>query len=310
MDVHQLRYFLAVAESGSFTAAAARCHVAQPSLSQQIRRFERQLGRRLFDRLPRGAVLTDAGRALLPRARRILAEIDDTEAAIAADLEEGRGRLVVGSIPTMAPYLLPTMLPRFLRAFPDCELTLVEDLTDRLVDMLIDHSIDIAILSTPIENEAVALSVLGSERLLIAAHRDHELVADDHALTLADIDGEPAVVLDELHCLGDQIESFCTARSLNRRIVCRSTQLATILRLVGLDLGISFAPEMCARADRSSIRKYLPLADGGPRREIAVARHATRAPSRLASAFVDIVREDLEAGRHRVPADAGVGARP
>jgi LysR family hydrogen peroxide-inducible transcriptional activator len=300
MEIHQLRYFLAIAESGSFTAAAARCRIAQPSLSQQIRRFEEQLGHRLFDRLPKGAVLTDAGRSLLPRARRILAEIDDAQASIGADLKEGRGRLVVGSIPTMAPYLLPSMLPRFVRRYPECELTLVEDLTDRLVEMLVDHSIDMAILSTPIENDAVALSVLGSERLLIAAHRDHALVARERSVSSADIDGQPAVVLDELHCLGEQLESFCATRSLNRRIVCRSTQLATILHLVGLDLGISFVPEMCARADRSSIRKYVPLVDGGPERDIAVARHSSRTPSGLASAFAALVREDLEAGRHRV----------
>lgn len=300
MEIHQLRYFLAIAESGSFTAAAKRCNVTQPSLSQQIGRLEDELEVRLFDRLPKGTVLTDAGQWLLPRARRILSEVDDAAASIADDLEAGKGRLVVGSIPTMAPYLLPAMVPRFLRSYPDCELTLVEDLTERLVARLIDHSIDMAILSTPIDNEAVALSVLGRERLLIVAHRDHDLGADGDSLTPADIDGQPVVVLDELHCLGEQLEAFCAARSVNRRIVCRSTQLATILQLVGLDLGISFIPEMCARADRSSTRKYLPLSDGCPEREIAVARHATRTPSRLAYAFADLLREDLESGRHRV----------
>ena len=299
MEIHQLRYFLAIAESGSFTSAAKRCNVTQPSLSQQIRRLEDQLGLRLFDRLPKGTVPTDAGRWLLPRARRILAEIDDAAASIADDVAAGKGRLVVGSIPTMAPYVLPAMVPRFLRRYPECELTLVEDLTERLVGKLVDHTIDMAILSTPIDDDAVALSVLGRERLLIVAHRSHALVVSAGSLTPADIDGLPAVVLDELHCLGEQLEAFCTTRNLNRRIVCRSTQLATILQLVGLDLGISFIPEMCARADRSSTRKYLPLSDGGPEREIAVARHATRTPSRLAYAFADLLREDLEAGRHR-----------
>ena len=146
MEIHQLRYFLAVAETGSFTAAAKRCHVAQPSLSQQVRRLEEQTGFRLFDRLPKGAALTDAGRALLPRARRILADVADAAAAVADDLETGRGALVVGAIPTMAPYLLPAMAPRFLRRFPECELTLVEDYTERLLDKLIDQSIDMAIL--------------------------------------------------------------------------------------------------------------------------------------------------------------------
>ena len=300
MEIQQLRYFLAIAESGSFTAAARRCDVAQPSLSQQIRRLEEGLGERLFDRLPKGTVLTDAGRWLLPRARRIVAEIDDARTSITTDLEAGAGRLVVGSIPTMAPYLLPAMVPRFLRRYPECELTLIEDLTARLVDRLMDHSIDLAIVSTPIDEEAVALTVLGSERLLIVAHRDHVLVADTERPTPADIDGQAVVVLDELHCLGEQLETFCRTRNVERRIVCRSTQLTTIQQLVGLDLGISFIPEMCARADRSSARKYVPLSGGGPEREIAVARHAMRPPSLLATAFVDLLHEDLEAGRHRV----------
>ncbi len=298
MEIHQLRYFLAVAESGSFTAAARRCNVTQPSLSQQVRRLERQLSHRLFDRLPRGAVLTDAGRSLLPRARRILGEIDDAATSIAGDLWEGRGRLVAGAIPTMAPYLLPAMVPRFLRRFPECELTLVEDLTDRLVEKLLTHEIDLAILSTPIDNEAIALSVLGKERLLIVAHSRHELVADVDSLTPSDIDGQPTVVLDDLHCLGEQLEAFCATRNVHRRIVCRSTQLATVQQLVGLDLGISFIPEMCARADRSSARKYVPIRDDGPEREIAIARHAARSPSRLAQAFQELLKEDLDAGRH------------
>ena len=302
MEIHQLRYFLAIAEGGSFTAAAKRCNVTQPSMSQQIRRLEGQLGLKLFDRLPKGAVLTEGGRWLLPRARRILSEVDDMAVSLADDLDIGKGHLVVGCIPTMAPYLLPAMVPRFLRSYPECELTLVEDLTDRLVAMLIDHSIDMAILSTPIDNEAITLSVLARERLLIVAHRDHDLGADTESLTPADIDGQPAVVLDELHCLGEQLETFCSSRSLSRRIVCRTTQLATILQLVGLDLGISFIPEMCARADRSSTRKYVPLSGGGPEREIAVARHAARTPSRLARAFADLLREDLDLGRHRATA--------
>ena len=105
----------------------------------------------------------------------------------------------------------------------------------RILDTdLVDHTIDMAILSTPIEDDAIALSVLGRERLLIVAHRGHELVKEADSLTPAEIDGQPAVVLDELHCLGEQLEAFCTTRKLNRRIVCRSTQLATILQLVGL----------------------------------------------------------------------------
>jgi len=112
MELHQLRYFVAVAESRSFSKGAAACDVAQPSLSQQIQKLEREVGRRLFDRLGRTVALTDAGRALLPRARRILAEVDGVERAVAEEVEEGRGTLAIGAIPKIAPFLLPGAINR------------------------------------------------------------------------------------------------------------------------------------------------------------------------------------------------------
>ena len=114
MELHQLRYFIAVAETGGFVRAAQRCGVTQPSLSQQIRKLEDELGVRLFDRSSRGAVPTEAGRALLPRAQRILAEVRDTVSGVKEDIEAGRGPLSVGAIPTIAPYLMPQVLSRFL----------------------------------------------------------------------------------------------------------------------------------------------------------------------------------------------------
>src|SRR5690606_7005665 len=103
MELHQLRYFVAAAEAGSMSRAAERCRVAQPSLSQQIKKLERSVGAALFDRLGRGVALTEAGRALLPRARRILVEVRDAEANLRRDLDEGRGSVSIGAIPTMAP---------------------------------------------------------------------------------------------------------------------------------------------------------------------------------------------------------------
>ncbi len=300
MEIHQLRYFLAVAEARSFSRAAERCRVAQPSLSQQIRKLEADIGQRLFDRLPRGAALTEAGRALLPRARRILAEVHDVAAAVAQEIDAGRGPLVVGAIPTMAPYLLPPMLKPFMRRYPECELTLREDLTDRLVEALLDAELDFAVLSTPIDQGNLRLDVLGQEALLLASARGYTLPREAPALRLSDLDEQPAVVLHEMHCLGQQIESFCSARRVRRRIVCRSTQLSTVLQLVGLGLGVSIVPEMCARADQSPGRVYTSLGRGGPTRDIAVACRVDRSLSRLSREFIAMLREHIGSGRHRL----------
>lgn len=301
MEIHQLRYFVAVAETGSFSRAAERCYVAQPSLSQQIKKLEASVGHLLFDRLTHGVVLTEAGRAFLPRARRILSEVQDARVALKEDLETGAGLLAVGAIPTMAPYLLPPVLCRFRRAYPNCELSVREDLTQRLVEAVVDGELDCAVMSTPIEAPLVELEVLGSERLLVTASRCHPLPPPDR-LTLQFLRDEPAIVLHEMHCLGQQIRDFCRAHRLIRRIVCRSTQLETVGRLVALDLGVSLFPEMAARADHGEERVYSAVADSDLRREIAIAWRRERSRSTLALRFVDLLSTDLESGVHQLPA--------
>ncbi len=118
MELHQLRYFVMVADLGNFTRAAERCLVAQPSLSQQIMKLEKELGKPLFERLGRKVALTDAGRSLYGQAVSILAAVDDAKRRITEEAESGVGKLAVGAIPTVAPYLLPPLLKQFLKRFP------------------------------------------------------------------------------------------------------------------------------------------------------------------------------------------------
>lgn len=289
MELHQLRYFVAVAETGGFVRAAHRCGVAQPSLSQQIRKLESELGVTLFDRSSRGAVPTEAGLALLPRARRILAEVRETMAGVKEDVEAGRGPLSVGAIPTIAPYLMPPVLSRFLRQNPACELSVREDLTERLIEAVVDYELDAAIMSTPVDHPALDVEVVGRESLLVVAPADSTLPA---RLRVEDLTDEPAVVLHEVHCLGQQIADFCNTSRLRRRIVCRSTQLPTVLSLVELGLGISIVPEMTARHDTNPSRVYRPL-QARPEREIAIVRRADRSVSGLCERFLEAVAEEL-----------------
>ncbi|MGE0478889.1 MAG: LysR family transcriptional regulator substrate-binding protein [Phycisphaerae bacterium] len=137
------------------------------------------------------------------------------------------------------------------------------------------------------------------ERLLLVAARGAPIVRKRAAPSLAELQDQPAVVVHEMHCLSQQIEVFCAARSLRRRIVCRSTQLATALELVGLNLGISIVPEMCASADRSKRRRYVALGRDGPTREIAAAYRVDRTRSQLSRALVELLRDDLRRGVHR-----------
>src|SRR2546423_2374496 len=142
MELHQLRYFVRVAQTGNFSRAAELCRISQPSLSQQILKLERELGQRLLDRLGRRAVPTDAGRLLLERATAILSAIDETEHRVKDFDQLKGGKLTVGAIPTIAPYLLPQALQGFLRRYPAVDVTVHEDLTQHLVAAAVAGELD------------------------------------------------------------------------------------------------------------------------------------------------------------------------
>ena len=294
MELHQLRYFVAVAETGSFTRGAARCHVAQPSLSQQIQKLEQACGQKLFDRLGRRIALTQAGESLLPHARQVLAAVEQAAASVRDDT--AGGPLVVGAIPTIAPYLLPGVIRRFLKAHPDCDLSLREDLTERLIEAVADCRIDLAVMSTPVEHPLIDVEVIGTEPLLVALPARHRL-CDRRKLKLSDVTGERAIVLHEMHCLGRQIQAFCTSNRIEQRLVCQSTQLETVKRMVALGLGVSVLPAMAVdRAGTSSALRVLPVEPTGPTRQIAIIWRKGRSRRRLETTLSRMLGDELGNG--------------
>ncbi|XVJ60364.1 MAG: LysR family transcriptional regulator [Tepidisphaera sp.] len=304
MEIHQLRYMVAVAETGSATRAAARCRVAQPSLSQQIAKLERSLGKRLFDRLGTGMALTDAGKAFLPRASRILAGVDE------ADAWAGRGEmaeapsLAVGAIPTIAPYLLPAALAEARKHLPGCEFKIREDLTDNLVEGLLDLSLDCALMSTPPVDDRLDTETIGDDELLAvipASWKDVPRSARN-AVALAELRDQPAVLLDEVHCLGHQVEAFCSSRKLGPRVVCRTTQLTTILEMVSLGLGFSLVPRMAVRP--SVKRRIVHLSPVRPKRPIVLAWRVGRTRSAASLALLAALAEALRSVQGRPGAGA------
>ncbi|MBX3405961.1 MAG: LysR family transcriptional regulator [Phycisphaeraceae bacterium] len=297
MELHQLRYFVAAAETLSVTRAAARCRVSQPALSQQIARLEASLGARVFDRLGRGIALTDAGRALLPRARRILAEVRDAEANVQREADEGAGgaaALSLGAIPTVAPYVLPGALKALRAGHRGCELMIRESFTQDLVALVLENQLDCAITSTPIDDDRLDVQALAHEELVVAMPATHAF-AERGQINWADLRSEPVVTLDDMHCLGRQIEGFCSARSSASRIVCRTTQLATIFELVALGVGVSIVPEMAARHHGTRRWRYARLSQHKPIRQIAMVWRSDRERPRLSRRLAEIVKDGLGA---------------
>jgi LysR family hydrogen peroxide-inducible transcriptional activator len=148
MEIHQLRYFVAVADEGSFSRAAAKVRVAQPSLSQQIQKLEADVGQPLFDRLPRSVVLTEAGVCFIDYARQILSAIGDARRCVDELKGAVGGRLAIGAIPTIAPFILPKLINRFQKRYPQVKLEIVEDVTDGIAQRIENGELDAAIAST------------------------------------------------------------------------------------------------------------------------------------------------------------------
>ena len=294
MEIHQLTYFVAVAETGSFTRAAEQCNIAQPSLSQQIIKLEQELGTALFDRLPRQTVLTEAGRMLLPRSRLILSELQEIKYGLNADIQNGQGKLSVGFIPTIAPFVLPRVIERFSRDFPLAALSVHEDLTDVLVKDILDGKLDVAITSLPIHTKSIHTEELLTEQLLVASAQGDK-IAHRASLHIKELDDYPFIALSEMHCLGEQVQSFCYQEDLDVQIVCHTAQLSTVQNCVARGLGVSLVPEALAASDHSGELFYLPLSDSIPQRKIAAATHADRRQSFLAKKFIKMVKEEYPA---------------
>ncbi|MHC4550466.1 MAG: LysR family transcriptional regulator [Planctomycetota bacterium] len=292
MQIRQLRYVVALAEEGSFSRAAARERVAQPSLSQQISKLERELGQPLFDRLARGVVPTVAGLRLVEDARRILSEIADAQRRVADTKEQVSGTLTVGAIPTVAPFLLPRLVREFVARWPEVEVRTVEDVTERLCDGVVSGKLDLALTSAVDDPRAVHVATVGRERLWVLASRQDPL-SRLKSVSWTTLGKQHTLVLHEAHCLAGQVNELCRQRGVHPTVAAQGAQLATIAAMVSEGLGVAVVPDMMRAADRGKSRVYLPFAGRQPKREICVVWSLLRYRTNAARAFERLVRERL-----------------
>lgn len=284
MDLDQLRYFLCVAEQQNFTRAAERLGVSQPALSRSIQKLEDELGQPVFERKTRAVALTEAGTLLQSRAQQVLTILEDTKAEITDDGQGGRVR--VGAIPTIAPYFLPEVLRQFSKAFPNSVQVVQENTTDSLLKSLTQGEIDLAILALPVPARYLEVDELFEEELLLVLPPGHPLV-EKESIRLSDVEPYPFVLLDEAHCLTDNIVSFCRQRSFQPVAVEKTSQLAMVQELVSLSHGISMIPAMARHLDQTDRRIYRSFSGKKPTRTVAVVWNPYRFQSRLVKAFRD-----------------------
>ena len=284
MEIHQLRYFVAVAEEESFSRAAEREHVSQPSLSQQIQKLEAELNQQLFDRLPRSVVLTEAGRTLLDYARKILIELADAGRAVAALEQQVAGRLSVGAIPSIALYVLPRLIVSFQRSYPKVTFELFEDTTDKLAQRLEDGSLDVVLASSGEERPNLAQHSLGKEPLLMLLPDKHRL-ARKKTIKWSDLAGEKFLLLHEEHSVSIRVRRLLAQNHLTPELVLQGAQLVTIAAMVAAGLGVTVVPEMMVHTEFVKGCVAVPFAEPIPTRELVLLRNPLRFESKAAAVF-------------------------
>jgi LysR family transcriptional regulator, hydrogen peroxide-inducible genes activator len=287
MEFHQLRYVCAIAETGSFSRAAERCQVAQPSLSQQVLKLEKDLGAKLFDRLGRSVRLTEAGRAFIPHARSILGQMEAARSSVEEKTVDTRGSVSVGVIPTVAPYLMPRYTAAFAKKFPDAKLRIVEETTPELIESLRELSTDFAILALPLRHKDLEFSPICTEPLFAVLPLDHPS-AEEESISLKSLRGESFVMLRDGHCFRDLSIAACTRVRITPNIAFEGAQFSSLLGMVAAGVGISLVPQMAI--DRNADCRYVRLSDPHASRTIVAASLRGRNFNRVQAAFLASIR--------------------
>ncbi|MBV7397232.1 hydrogen peroxide-inducible genes activator [Mameliella sediminis] len=268
LTLRQLRYFEALARHGHFGRAAAACSVSQPALSVQIRDLETDLGAPLFERTARQVRLTALGEACLTRAVDILRAVDEFQDLARAAQGDLVGRLRLGVIPTVAPYLLPALFAELNASHAGLDLHVRETLTPRLLTELQDGKIDAAILALPVGEPGLQEVALFEERFVfVRPEAEAEApVPDGEALQKMRL-----LLLEEGHCFRDQALSFCKLSTATPRDGLDGSSLTTLVQMVGAGLGVTLIPEMAVPVETPSARVAVaPFADPQPSRTIGM----------------------------------------
>lgn len=249
LTLKQLRYFEALAQHGHFGRAANACSISQPALSVQIRELEETLGTELFERGARQVRLTNFGEEFATRVRSILRSVDELGELARASRDHLVGRLRIGVIPTIAPYVLPQIITRLTEANSSIDIQIRESLTPILVRELADGRLDAAIVALPVSEPSLTeISLFEEKFVLVRPVGDEEKPVPNHE----DLREMKLLLLEEGHCFRDQALSFCNIQSSRPREMLDASSLATLVQMVGAGLGVTLIPEMAIAVETRS----------------------------------------------------------
>jgi LysR family hydrogen peroxide-inducible transcriptional activator len=297
MNLRDLKYIIAVAETRHFGRAAERCFVSQPTLSGQIKKLEDELGVTIFERTKRSVELTPIGGEIVDHARRMMEQADAIEQLAKAHHDPLSGPLRVGVIPTLSPYLIPLILVPLKRRYPQLKLVLTEEITERLLQRLQNHEIDVALIATPVEGSDLESMPLFEEPFWLAHPRNHELYTKEE-ITHKDLEKLDLLLLADGHCLAQQVMDVCKLAGRPQQGEMgdlQASSLETLLQLVGAGFGCTLVPALAIRGswmtDSGVIARKLELRDTYRRISLAFRHSFPRRPA--LEAFADVIRGQL-----------------
>jgi LysR family transcriptional regulator, hydrogen peroxide-inducible genes activator len=253
MNLKDLKYLVALADTGHFGKAAARTFVSQPTLSAQLKKLEEYLGVKLIERQPKNVQLTEVGKQVVVRARRMLDEGDSIVALARSNTDPLAGKLKVGLIPTIGPYLLPRIMTKIRKALPHLSLMLYEYQTEPLLKRLRDGEIDVGILALPISQDGMETQKLYEEAFTVAIP-NNDALSEKSSIKPQDLKGHTLLLLEDGHCLRDQALEICSRVEVHEAEDFRATSLETLRQMVIAGLGITLLPESAVDAPFGSQR--------------------------------------------------------
>jgi len=305
VTLRQLRYFDALARHGHFGRAAEACAVSQPALSMQIKEMEQALGGVLLERGARQVALTGFGEELLRRVRDILRSVDELGDFARASQDRLAGRLRVGMIPTIAPYLLPKVLENLARRYPELDIHVRETLTQKLIKDVAEGRLDTAIFALPVSEPSLTEVTLFTENFLLVRPGADEGTPVPSREMLREM---KLLLLEEGHCFRDQALSFCNMRSSPPREVLDASSLSTLVQMVGAGIGVTLIPEMAVAVEtRSAPVSVSRFRNPQPSRTIGMVWRRTSPLARQLQQISEMVC--LSAGKARGPQTATAASR-
>jgi LysR family hydrogen peroxide-inducible transcriptional activator len=297
LTLRQLRYFDALQRHGHFGRAAEACSISQPALSMQIKELEEALGGVLLERGARQVRLTKFGEDVVQRARDILRAVDELADFARASRDRLAGRLRLGMIPTIAPYLLPTVIGNLTRMHPELDIHVRETLTQKLIQELSEGRLDAAIVALPVSEPSLTEVALFAEDFLLVRPREDEGTPVPSSEMLREM---RLLLLEEGHCFRDQALSFCGMQSAPPRETLDANSLSTLVQMVSSGIGVTLIPEMAVAVETRSASVSIARFDNPPpSRTIGMIWRKTTPLARQLEQISDVIRLSADALREQ-----------